>query len=58
MESGKHALQGTLASNKIHPFLMVRVPMKYGKWQGSMASGSKIWDVNEEYRINEILPVV
>ena len=35
----------TLASNKIHLFLLVRVPMKYGKWQGSMASGSKIWDV-------------
>ena len=24
---------------------MVRVTMKYGKWQGTMASGSKIWDV-------------
>ena len=26
-------------------FLMVRVRMQYGKWQGTMESGSKIWDV-------------
>ena len=37
---------------------MVSVQIKYEEWQGSMASGSKIWDVNEEYRLNEILPVV
>ena len=45
MECAKHAVQGTVINNKIKQFLMVRVTMKYGKWQGTMASGSKIWDV-------------
>lgn len=42
MESSKHALQGTMVSNKMQAFLMVSVPTKYGKWQGTMLSGSKI----------------
>ena len=33
MESDKHVLHGTVISNKIQPFLMVRIPMKYGQWQ-------------------------
>ena len=45
MESCKHAEQGTVISNKIQEILMVRVPMKYDKQQGTMASGGKIWDV-------------
>ena len=44
MEIGDHTIDGTVISNKIQQFLMVMVPMKYGKWQGTMASGSKIWD--------------
>ena len=43
MESGDHTIDGTVISNKIQPYLMVMVPMKYGKWQGTMARGSKIW---------------
>ena len=45
MEMDNHTLQGTVASNRIQPFLMVMVQMKNDKWQGTMASGSKIWDV-------------
>ena len=45
MESCKDAQQGTVVSNKIQEFLMVRVPMKYDKWQGTMASDSKIWKI-------------
>ena len=44
MESGDHTIDGTVISNKIQLFVMVMVPMKYDKWQGTMASGSKIWD--------------
>ena len=47
-----------MVSNKIQPFLIVRVPMKYGKWQGTMASGSKKWDVKLKKKVNQILPVV
>ena len=42
MESGKHAIQGTVISTKIQPSLMVRVPIKYGKLQEITASFSKI----------------
>ena len=45
MERGKHALQGIVVSNRNQSFLMVRVQMKYDKWQGTMESDSKIWDV-------------
>ena len=45
MENGNHTLKGTVINNKIKQFLMVRVTMKYGKWQGTMASGSNIWAV-------------
>ena len=45
MESGDHTLQGTVVSKKSQIFLMVMVPMKYGKWQETMASGSKVWNV-------------
>ena len=45
MESCIHAQQGTVVSNKIHEFLMVRVSMKYDKWKGTITSGSKMWDV-------------
>ena len=45
MEMDNHTLQGTVASNRIQPFLMVMVQMKNDKWQGTIASGSKIWDV-------------
>ena len=44
MENGNYTLQGAVVSNKIQPFLKVRVTMKYCKWQGNMASGNKIWD--------------
>ena len=37
--------EGTVVSNRIQPFLMVMVQMKNDKWQGTMASGSKIWDL-------------
>ena len=45
MENGNHTLKGTVVSNNIQPFLVVRVPMKCGRWQGTMASGSNIWDL-------------
>ena len=45
MDSGKHAQQETVIRNKIEAFLMISVPIKYGKWQGTTASGSKIWDI-------------
>ena len=45
MDSGNHAFQGIEVSNKIQTFLLVRVLLKYRKWQGTMASGSNIWDV-------------
>ena len=45
MEMDNHTLQGTVVSNRIQPFLMVMVQMKNDKWQGTMASGSKIWNV-------------
>ena len=45
MESGKYAIQGTVVSNIIQPFLMVMVSLKYSMWQGTMASATKIWDV-------------
>ena len=32
MESGKHEQQKIVVSNKIKAFLLVKVPMKYGKW--------------------------
>ena len=44
MKRGKHALQG-IVSNRNQSFLLVSVRMKYGKWQGTMESDSKIWDV-------------
>ena len=50
MECAKHAVQGTVINNKIKQFLMVRVTMKYGKWQGTIASGSKIWDVKRSVK--------
>ena len=43
--SGDHTVERTVISNKIQQCLMVMVPMKYGKWHGIMASGSKIWDI-------------
>ena len=46
MESGNHTLRGTMISNKIQQFLMIMVPMQSGKRQGTMASISKIRDVN------------
>ena len=45
MEMDNHTLQGTVASSRIQPFLKVMVQMKNDKWQGTMASGSKIWDI-------------
>ena len=45
MASGKHALQQSVAGNKISTFEMVRVQMKYGEWQGTLACGSMKWDV-------------
>ena len=42
MDSGKHAQQEIVVSNKTQEFLMAGVPMKYGKRQGTMASGNKI----------------
>ena len=42
MESGKHALQGTVVSNKIQPFLMVG-------FQWNMASGREQWQVAAGY---------
>ena len=44
-KNSNHIIEGNVVSNKIHPFLMVMVQMKNDKWQGTMASGSKIWDV-------------
>ena len=41
MESCKYAQQGTLVRSKIKTFLIIRVPLKYGKWQGNIANGSK-----------------
>ena len=46
MESGNHTLRGTVISNKIQQFLMIMVPMQSDKRQGTMASISKIRDVN------------
>ena len=45
MESGKYALQGTVVGNKIQTFLMIKVSMRYGKCQGTMASGSELRQV-------------
>ena len=45
MKTGKNSLQESVVANKIQPLLLVRVLMKYGMWQGTMASGSKISDV-------------
>ena len=45
MESCKYAQQGTLVGSKIQTLLIIRVSLKYGKWQGTSASGSMIWDV-------------
>ena len=42
MKSGNHTLHGTVGSNKIQPFLMIKASMKYGKWLGTMESGSKL----------------
>ena len=46
MKSSNHALRGTVISNKIQQFLMIMVPMQPGKRQGTMASISKIMDIN------------
>ena len=45
MESGKYALQGTVVGNKIQTFLILRVSLKYGKWQGTIARSMKILQV-------------
>ena len=45
MKSGNHPLQGTVVSNKTQPYSMLKFPMKYCNWQGTMASGRKIWDL-------------
>ena len=45
MEIGKYALQGTVVGNKIQTFLILRVSLKYGKWQGTMARSMEIWQV-------------
>ena len=42
MESVKYALQGTVVGNKIQKFLMLRVSLKYGKWQETIASGREL----------------
>ena len=44
MKSGNHPLQGTVVSNKAHPYSMLKFPMKYCNWQATMASGRKICD--------------
>ena len=45
MESSNHTLQGNVVCNKIQPYLIIIVPIKYGMWRGAMASDSKIWDL-------------
>ena len=58
MEVGTHAQQKTVVSNKIQAFLQIKSPMKHGKWQVTMASGSI--DMGHKMkckRVNEILPV-
>ena len=42
MESGKYTLHWNVVSNKIEAFSMVRVPMKYGKWERTMAGDRKV----------------
>ena len=42
MESVKYALQGTVVDSKIPKFLMLRVSVKYGKWQEIIASGREL----------------
>ena len=45
MKSRNHANQGTVVRNKIQPFIMAKIPMKYGKLYGTKTSDSKIWDL-------------
>ena len=49
MESGKYALQGTVVGNKIQTFLILRVSLKYGKQQGTMACRMEILQVAARY---------
>ena len=42
MESVKYALQATVVGNKVQTFLTMRVLLKYGKWQGTVASGREV----------------
>ena len=42
MESVKYALQAAVVGNKGPTFLTIIVLLKYDKWQGTVASGSKL----------------
>ena len=42
MESVKYAPQGTVVGSKIQKILMLRVSVKYGKWQENIASGREL----------------
>ena len=41
----KYALQATVVGNKIQTFLMIRAATRYGRCQGTMASGSELRQV-------------